>query len=114
MRSRLKSVRHIGFNNAKALFCFSSPDIIAFLLSRAAVIDDSELQIDRANAPKLDIERDPMRRRSPLEPITLTAEESNRLAEWTRWHKSSQAQATRARIVLSCQEGRSNGEIAQQ
>jgi hypothetical protein len=55
-----------------------------------------------------------MRRRCRLEPITLTAEESNRLAEWTRWHKTSQALATRARIVLSCQEGRSNGEIAQQ
>jgi hypothetical protein len=54
MRSRLKSVRHIGFNNAKALFCFSSPDIIAFLLSPAAVLDDSEPQTDRANAPKLE------------------------------------------------------------
>jgi transposase len=62
----------------------------------------------------MDIERHPMRRGRRLEPITLTAEESNRLAEWTRRHKTSQALAMRARIVLSCQGDRSNGEIAQQ
>ena len=55
-----------------------------------------------------------MRRGPRLEPITLTAEESNRLAEWTRRHKTSQVLAMRARIVLSCQGDRSNGEIAQQ
>jgi transposase len=54
-----------------------------------------------------------MRRGPQLKPIMLTPEESARLAEWTRRHKTSQALALRARIVLSCQEDRSNGEIAQ-
>jgi transposase len=62
----------------------------------------------------MDIEGDPMRRGPKLEPILLTTEERNRLAEWTRRHKTSQALAMRARIVLSCQGDRSNGEIAQQ
>jgi transposase len=54
-----------------------------------------------------------MRRGPKVEPITLTAEESNRLAEWTRRHKTSQALALRARIVLASQQDRSNREIAQ-
>jgi transposase len=61
----------------------------------------------------MDMEGDPMRRGRKLEPIVLTTEESNRLAEWTRRHKTSQALAMRARIVLSCQGDRANGEIAQ-
>src|ERR1700691_202726 len=63
---------------------------------------------------RMDIEGDPMRPGPRLEPITLTTEESNRLAEWTRRHKTAQALAMRARIVLSCQGDCSNGEIAQQ
>ena len=55
-----------------------------------------------------------MRRGPRLEPITLTMEENNRLAEWTRRHKTSQALAMRARIVLGAQQERSNREIAQQ
>jgi transposase len=55
-----------------------------------------------------------MRRGPKLEPILLTMEESTRLAEWTRRHKTAQALALRARIVLSCQGDHSNGEIAQQ
>jgi transposase len=55
-----------------------------------------------------------MRRGPRLEPISLTVEENNRLMEWTRRHKTSQALAMRARIVLSCQQDRSNREIAQQ
>lgn len=55
-----------------------------------------------------------MRRGPKVEPITLTAEESNRLMEWTRRHKTSQALALRARIVLAGQQDRSNREIAQQ
>lgn len=43
-----------------------------------------------------------MRRGPRLEPITLTTEENNRLMEWTRRHKTSQALALRARIVLAC------------
>ncbi len=40
-----------------------------------------------------------MRRGPKLEPIILTTEENNRLVEWTRRHKTSQALAMRARIV---------------
>jgi len=54
-----------------------------------------------------------MRRGPRLEPIALTTEENNRLVEWTRRHKTSQALALRARIVLACQQGRSNTEIAE-
>jgi transposase len=56
-------------------------------------------------------------RRGPknrYEPIALTSEENNRLVEWTRRHKTSQGLAQRARIVLACQQDRSNREIARQ
>jgi transposase len=53
-----------------------------------------------------------MRRGPKVEPIVLTAEENNRLVEWTRRHKTSQALAMRARIVLAAQADRSNREIA--
>jgi transposase len=43
----------------------------------------------------------------------LTVEENNRLVEWTRRHKTSQALALRARIVLGCQQQRSNREVAE-
>jgi transposase len=62
----------------------------------------------------MDIEGESMRRGPKLEPIILTTEENNRLVEWTRRHKTSQALAMRARIVLGCQPGRSNREIAEQ
>jgi transposase len=55
-----------------------------------------------------------MRRGPQVDPITLTTEESNRLLEWTRRHKTSQALALRARIVLACQQDRSNGEVARE
>jgi len=55
-----------------------------------------------------------MRRGPKLEPIVLTVEENDRLVEWTRRHKTSQALALRARIVLACQQDRSNREIAHQ
>lgn len=57
---------------------------------------------------------DAMRRGPKLEPIVLTMEENHRLLEWTRRHKTSQALALRARIVLACQQDRSNREIARQ
>jgi transposase len=39
--------------------------------------------------------------------VTLSAEQSSQLVEWTRRHKTSQALAMRARIILACaQEGR--------
>jgi transposase len=44
----------------------------------------------------------------------LTAEESERLLEWTRRHKTSQALALRARIVLACQQDHADGEIARE
>ena len=44
----------------------------------------------------------------------LTSEENNRLLEWTRRHKTSQALALRARIVLACQQDRSNREIGRE
>jgi transposase len=44
----------------------------------------------------------------------LTAEENNQLVEWTRRHKTSQALAMRARVVLASQQDRSNREIAEQ
>ena len=43
-----------------------------------------------------------MRRGSKVEQIILTMEENNRLVEWTPRHKTSQAIALRARIVLAC------------
>jgi len=55
-----------------------------------------------------------MRRGPKLEPITLTTEENERLVEWTRRHKTSQALALRARIVLACQPDCSNRQIAEQ
>ncbi|ANX04017.1 IS630 family transposase [Immundisolibacter cernigliae] len=53
-----------------------------------------------------------MGRGRPLPELTLTAEESNRLVEWARRHKTSQALAVRARIVLSCAQGMPNLEVA--
>ena len=53
-----------------------------------------------------------MRRGPKIEPIRLSTEENNRLVEWTRRHKTSQALALRARIVLACQQDRSNREVA--
>ncbi len=55
-----------------------------------------------------------MRPGRQVESIILTTEESNRLVEWTRRHKTSQALALRARIVLACQADRSNREVARE
>jgi len=55
-----------------------------------------------------------MRRGRQGKSITLTTEESNRLLEWTRRHKTSQALALRARIVLACQQDRSDGEVGRE
>ena len=53
-----------------------------------------------------------MRRGRRLPELTLTVEENNRLAEWTRRRKSVQALALRAGIVLACAQGELNGDIA--
>src|SRR5579885_763359 len=55
-----------------------------------------------------------MRRGRPLPELTLTTEESNRLVEWTRRRKTSQALALRARIVLACAQDTTNSEVAAQ
>jgi transposase len=55
-----------------------------------------------------------MRRGPQGKSIILTSEESSRLLEWTRRHKTSQALALRARIVLACQQDRADGEVARE
>src|ERR1051325_7880926 len=49
----------------------------------------------------------------PTKPLDLTAEEIEKLTMMARRRKTSQAMAMRARIVLGCGEGISNGEVAQ-
>jgi len=53
-----------------------------------------------------------MGRGRPLVKLELRAQESERLLEWTRRSKTSQALALRARIVLACACGDSNGQVA--
>lgn len=47
-----------------------------------------------------------------LRELKLSAQESAQLLEWTRRHKTSQALALRARIVLACAQGHNNSEVA--
>ena len=49
----------------------------------------------------------------PTKPLDLAAEEREKLAMLARRPKSAQAMAMRARIVLGCDEGLSNGAVAQ-
>lgn len=48
----------------------------------------------------------------PMPELVLTVEENNRLVEWTRRHKTSQALALRSRIILACAQGHANDEVA--
>jgi transposase len=48
----------------------------------------------------------------PTKPLNVTAEEKEKLSMLARRPKSAQAIATRARIVLGCEDGLSNGEVA--
>lgn len=48
----------------------------------------------------------------PLAPLTLTDEERETLQRWVRRPKTAQALARRARIVLACASGSSNGDVA--
>jgi transposase len=48
----------------------------------------------------------------PTKPLNLTSEEKETLAMLSRRRKSAQALAMRARIVLGCNEGLSNGAVA--
>ncbi len=48
----------------------------------------------------------------PTKPLSVTAEEKEKLTMLARRPKSSQAAAMRARIVLGCDEGMSNTAVA--
>jgi transposase len=47
-----------------------------------------------------------------LQELKLTVQENNQLLEWTRRHKTSQALALRARIILACAQGENNSQVA--
>lgn len=53
-----------------------------------------------------------MRRGRPLPQLTLSPSERETLIGYTRRRSTAQALALRARIVLACSEGHSNGEVA--
>ena len=53
-----------------------------------------------------------MKRGRPLPELVLNVSENNQLVEWTRRHKTSQALALRARIILACAHKESNTEVA--
>lgn len=48
----------------------------------------------------------------PKQPVVLTDEEYEVLTGWARRHKTAQALAMRARIVLACAQGLSNSDVA--
>src|SRR5215469_11034610 len=48
----------------------------------------------------------------PTKPLNVTAEEKEKLTMLARRPKTRQVLAMRARIVLGCSDGRSNGEVA--
>src|SRR3954452_24814187 len=48
----------------------------------------------------------------PTKPLKVTPEEKEKLSMLARRSKSAQAIAMRARIVLGCSDGLSNGEVA--
>jgi transposase len=48
----------------------------------------------------------------PTKPLSVTPEEKQKLALLARRPKTAQSLAMRARIVLGCSEGLSNGEVA--
>jgi transposase len=53
-----------------------------------------------------------MRRGRPVDPITLSRDERDTLERWARRPKTAQALAQRARIVLACAAGTTNGAVA--
>lgn len=53
-----------------------------------------------------------MRKGPKLLELALTAEENNRLVEWSRRRTTAQALALRARIILACAQGAGNREVA--
>ena len=53
-----------------------------------------------------------MRTGRPIAPLSVTAEERERLAGWARRPKTAQALAQRSRIVLECAAGQPNTVVA--
>ena len=53
-----------------------------------------------------------MRTGRPKAPLSLSADERETLEQWARRPKTAQALALRARIVLACATGETNGEVA--
>lgn len=53
-----------------------------------------------------------MRRGRPIPPLVLSTEEQETLERWAHRPKTTQALAQRARIVLACAAGKSNGTVA--
>jgi transposase len=53
-----------------------------------------------------------MQPRARLKPLILTCDEQEQLKQWVQIGQGSRSLAVRARIVLSCQAGRSNRESA--
>ncbi len=55
-----------------------------------------------------------MHQRSRLTPITLTDEERGQLKEWARSRTRARTIGKRARIILACDGGRTNRQVARQ
>lgn len=55
-----------------------------------------------------------MRTGRPIPPLNLTDEERDTLQRWVRRRKTSQALATRARMILLCADGRTNVSVSEQ
>lgn len=55
-----------------------------------------------------------MRTGRPISPLNLTDEERDTLQRWVRRRKTSQALATRARMILLCADGRTNVSVSEQ
>ena len=53
-----------------------------------------------------------MRKGRPKADLVVNADDRAQLEAWTRRHTTAQALALRARIVLTCAEGRDNGRVA--
>src|SRR6266508_4807458 len=53
-----------------------------------------------------------MRTGRPIQPLTITVDEQETLARWTRRASTAQALAQRARVILGCAAGKSNTRVA--
>ena len=50
----------------------------------------------------------------PIPPLLLSREERETLERWVRRPSSAQALSLRARIILTCAQGKTNTEVAQE